>query len=466
MAAPSRSRRSRAAFRLLAGLGCGLAASACAPAAGRAPDVVLVVLDTVRADHTSLHGYRRTTTPRLDALAQRATVFPRAHATAPWTLPAHASLFTGRTPAEHGAHRVAVPGPDEVGIRPLDARRRTLAEALRDRGYATAGFAANEAFLAPRYGLGRGFDEWSVALEPGWKVADRAVRWLDERADEPVFLFLNVMDAHRPYNVSRRDVDPAWTARRAPGSVALLERAVLSGEPLDRALRDEVIDQYDLGVANADAALGRLLRALEERGRLADAVVIVTSDHGEQFGEHGLALHGRGVQEAALHVPLVVKAPGQETERRDPRRVSSADVPALLLEAVPSLGALRGVFPRTPGSGATLAQVHFGNLGDVKEPWAARFREHWTAVYRGDQKLLLSTTGTHRLHDLARDPDEQDDLAPTHPGLVAEMMRALDERWARLDHPGAPDGSGGGAGSEPAPLDEETRGRLEALGYL
>ncbi len=422
------------------------------------PDVIVVVLDTVRADHTSLHGYARGTTPRLDALAAKANVFRRAHASAPWTLPSHASLFTGRVPTEHGAHKVA--GTDGVGIRPLGATWPTLAEWFLESGYATAGFAANEAFLTKTYGLARGFDTWHVALEPGHRVVDRALAWLDAEERDSVFLFVNLMDAHRPYNVSRLGVDVPWTARRAPHKVAELERTVLAGEPLDPNLRQNVIDQYDLGIAHADAALGALLDGLAARQRLEGAVVVVTSDHGEHFGEHGLALHGRGVHEEALHIPLVLKQPSQQAGSEDPRRVSSADLPGILAESAEMLSGIGQRFPRRPGGQPTMAQNYFGNLADQKEPWAARFAEPWAAVYDEDEKALWRANELVAVYDIGTDPGEHTDLTDLDPSVGTRATQTWTQLRETLMATEAPDPT------ETPGLDDETRERLEALGYL
>ena len=203
--------------------GCLAAAAglACSPAPPPARGVVLVTIDTLRADHLGCYGYARNTSPSLDALAERATVYTRAMASSPWTLPTHASLFTGLAPFEHGA-RTFLDASGRSLANPLDSAHLTLAEALRAEGFATAAFVANTGYLHPRHQLDRGFEVYEVRDESAMSMLPRIFEWLDEKAGGAFFLFVNFMDAHRPYNTTPRpealppppDRDGSWFVRQ------------------------------------------------------------------------------------------------------------------------------------------------------------------------------------------------------------------------------------------------------------
>ncbi|MBI3119269.1 MAG: sulfatase-like hydrolase/transferase, partial [Candidatus Hydrogenedentes bacterium] len=223
------------------------------------PNIVLAVMDTVRADHVAAWGYHRKTTPHLDGLLGHATKFTRVQAPAPYTLPSHASMFTGRWPSEHGADSQRyVNEQQEPHVRELPLRGEflTLAERLQQAGYATGAFAANTAYLKPRFNVLQGFETQEIEHIPGVRLVERAIPWVTAQKG-PFFLFLNLMDAHRPYNLEPR---PGVLEGAVPDDPELLNRlrhAALPGDkPLDPELVRQVTSQYDTGVANADAAVG------------------------------------------------------------------------------------------------------------------------------------------------------------------------------------------------------------------
>jgi len=218
------------------------------------PNIVLITLDTVRSDHIGCYGYARNTTPRIDQLANTATRYTRALATSSWTVPVHASLFTGRFPFENGAHAFEVPAGTVNNTNPLPASAVTLAEVLSDRGYMTGAFVANEAFLSPRWQLNQGFETYIVDREYAPMINERAYRWLDAAKTRPFFMFVNYIDAHRPYNTRPR---PGLTeVPVVQDTGALLDSlvdAVMPGTgevPAELAAR--VVDQYDTAIANID----------------------------------------------------------------------------------------------------------------------------------------------------------------------------------------------------------------------
>jgi arylsulfatase A-like enzyme len=445
------------------------------------PNLLLIVMDTVRADASSLYGYSRNTTPRLDAFARRGRTFDRAIAPAPWTLPSHASLFTGRW-----AWELAV-GPD----RRLDARHPTLAEYLARHGYATAGFVANTVFCSAEYGLARGFDHYedhvvspleilrSTAL--GWlackrlegildrvyeatgreprhaleteyyrKDAERinrdALRWIDRHRDRPFFVFLNYLDAHDPY------LPPEGYDRRfgeRPRSVAdfRLLRRWSSDDLARRDPRSVTLarDAYDDCLASLDEQLGNLFDALERRGVLDETIVIVTSDHGEHFGEHRhrdmpLFGHRKSLYQPEIRVPLIVVAPGRvPPATREPRPVSLRGLPATVVDLLgigagsPFPGQSLLVPPEAPSDEG--GPTHLGDA--VLAEFASRTDRHPERRYWGSPPGLVRAIvadgkvyhrhhdGHEELYDLTSDPHELRDLAGTGAYVhVLERFRA------------------------------------------
>ena len=340
------------------------------PARAGAPNVLFLLWDTVRASELSVYGHRAPTTPELARFAERAVVFDRAMATAPYTLPSHASLFTGRWSHDLSANWHTA----------LDAKTRTLAEALSAAGYRSGGFSANRFYVTRRYGLARGFTHFEeqgnwiqevvlqstllrliVHNERSRRVtgfADylarvrapdqrtRLLRWLEKSDRRPFFAFVNYMDAHAPflppapYDTSFgwfRPSDDAAERRR----LRLLAHLAPPDLPHHEALRQE--RAYEAAIANLDAETGRLLRDLEARGYLANTIVVIAADHGEEFGEHGVFAHGNSLYLQSLHVPLLVRYPGGPAGPvRVKSTVSMRDVPATILD-------LAGLQPQLSG---------------------------------------------------------------------------------------------------------------------
>ena len=288
------------------------------------PNVLFIVVDTRRADHLSCYGYSRCTSPALDGIARQGVLFENAISPSSWTQPAHASLLTGRYPHEHQAETA-----------PLDNRFPTLGEAMCERGYRTGAFSANPQFFTRVQGFGRGFlrfeDRYHSAAamakctvygrlfsayglprlgfvdDPTRKRAadvNRALfRWLDQDRTRPCFAFLNYFDVHEPF----LPPEPFRSRFSKPGD------AVPSAESLSGASvreRQSVTDAYDNCVAYVDQYLSELFRGLQERGMAANSVVVVTSDHGELLGEHGLRSHGNALYRELVHVPLLIWWPG------------------------------------------------------------------------------------------------------------------------------------------------------------
>ncbi len=403
------------------------------------PNVVLVVLDTVRADHLSAYGYPRPTAPRLEALCERADRYATARSTAPWTLPSHASLFTGKFPFQHHADAELV---DAVfnDARPLAEEELTLAEALAAEGYATAAFAANRGYVNERMGLTQGFATFVNERRPGVEMAALAHEWVKARPEgQPFFLFVNYMDAHRPYNAAPVDGPNEAALPKAPEENsselldALYEQVYGSDAPPDAALLQKAIDAYDRGIANADRGVGELLAALERDGLLDGALVIVTADHGEYLGEHDLVEHSKDVYEPALRVPLIVKRPGQSRGRVIDEPASIADVPGLVLAELPKSVSSKhaGKFPGQAGVRGLFAEINYSRGKDMAAPWGERFLRERSALYLERWKVIRSSDGRHELYDLASDPREERNLFAERPKEAQLLLDTLARIQAR-----------------------------------
>ncbi len=441
------------------------------PRASSRPDVLLVVLDTCRADRVEVGGYGRPTTPRLSKLASIGTTFRRCLTPSPWTPPSHGSLFTGLLPRHHGVREGA---GDRVapGI-PL------LAETLRAGGYETVAFTANP-HISPATGLDAGFDTVFRCYAPvvGKWTADRVegqVRtWLDLRrargvARKPLFAFVNLMDAHLPYTFDAAavkavrghgELEAARAASTIPEKTAL---AHLYGVSLldDRTLRALDV-AYDGAVRTDDAAMGGIFDAFRDDGYLENAFVAVTADHGENLGEHGEMSHIMSVHEPVLRVPLVVSWPGRfEGGRVEEAQVRLQDLYPTILEvaglpvpapcgrdAVPLTE--RPLLPRVAVAEyaapyAYVGEAHAGFPGVPESRWE-RFYHSLLAVReeapgRGALKYIATrlvdpiqgkeTLLKEELFDMAADPGELENLLGAAPEPVhrarADRLRAIGE---------------------------------------
>lgn len=453
----------------LAALSVWALAGACADAGPAGPRparaVILVTLDTLRADHLGCYGYDRPTSPNLDALAEGATLFTRAVSSGAWTAPSHASLFTGLDPYEHGTVSILVDRPLLRNVFPLHPRHVTLAEALRANGFATAAFVANGGFLSTWLKLDQGFDTYRVKREPAAKKNRAISRWLAAHRQRPFFLFVNFMDTHRPYNTKPR---PGFLDPPAPTykelAISFFHRVMAGEGPIPEDVRKLVIDQYDTAIAHVDEAVGELVAELRRLGLYDDVLLVVTSDHGEFFGEHGLAEHSKDVYQPVLRVPLLVKYAGQTRGERRDEIVSSVHVAHLVATglASPVRERLLERFPRAPGDDPVLAENYYARTADLLDPrWGHRFRRVRRAVFDGKWKLLHSSDSAHELYDLESDPGETRNLADSEPEVVKRLSAYLEERLARgsrFPRPVRPN-------APPPELTAEEEAELRELGY-
>jgi len=439
-----------------------LAISAFTAGCGASPqprNLLLISLDTLRADHLGCYGYQRPTSPFLDRLASQGVLFEQAYATSPWTLPSHASLFTGLYPSQHGVmtEELALPGD-----------LPTLAEALRERGFATAGFVSG-IFVGPRFGLGRGFERYlaiptraksggsATSLSATDRVSAGGLEWLAARDGRPFFLFLHYFDIHSDYRPEPRFAEQFGKPYHGPvdGSTRQLLAFLRRQIAFDADDRAHLVDLYDAEIRQLDQGLENLFAELRERGALEQTVVVVTADHGEELFDHGGVFHGQTQYQEMLRVPLVLVGPGIPRGLR-------IDQPVSLVDLVPTLLTLLGAEMSPSVSGRDLAPLWQG--GGAGWPERDLFAEANStseggspqrAVLRGRWKLVLHASGQRELFDLGGDPSERVNRAAAEPERTADLASQLTTRL----------GSVRKAPALPR-LSPAMRKQLEALGYL
>ena len=441
------ARRGRRALAtaLLAAIWVACVFSSCGRARGpdRAERIILVTIDTLRADRLGCYGARRPATPALDALARESILYEDVTAPAPITLVSHSTILTGLNPPAHGVRA--------NGSFRLPAAVMTLPAFLKAEGFATAAFVGS--FVLNReFGLDRGFDLYDDAMpprpgsrkllfdeRPAEEVLGRARAWLSSRTREKFFLWIHLFDPHAPY--------------RPPA-------------PFDRSYAD---DPYAGEVAYVDAELGKFFAGIREMGIYDGALIVVTADHGESLGEHGEKTHGLFVYQSTLHVPLIVRPPGGEPS---PVRVGS---PVGLVDIAPSVLAAAGLAPPAPMEGRLLPRFPAGSRTAVvdsgREPGGAPrgiYFENlmpfhyfgWAAergLRAGSRKLIRGVAS--ELYDLGSDAGETNDLAAREPGEVTRLQTRLEETGVASEALAPADAANAG-------LSGESLMRLRALGYV
>ncbi len=447
-----------------------LTAGACA-APRSLPNIVIVSLDTVRADAFAPDGLARAGSGR--AYLQRdAIYFSQARAPMAFTLPSHMTMWTGASPRVHRVLGVRDRLSDAIG---------TLPEILAAAGYRTLGVFSNS-WLSGNFGFARGFEHWERVeddLVYADRVSARALSLVTASDGRPTFLFAHFMDAHSdtelrgnrlPYYSPPKvcgDLDPLTLARAScDGQGRCATEFLLSADREKRAVGEETIGTlralYECGVEALDADLGRFFEALDRQGLWRDALVIVLSDHGEEFREHGRFVHSQTYEES-IRVPLWLKLP----DGRRPRlRVDTSMSVADLLPTVLEVAGLGARLPASCTEGRSLLGAMRGDASFASRANLAQdklFRATW-AITQGNLKLIFHRREqTARLFDLRDDPKETRDLASARP-LEVQRLRDLAEEKIRNDdlaaraYPAV-------AASDPV-LDEATREQLRALGYL
>jgi arylsulfatase A-like enzyme len=426
--------------------------SGCAQGPANATGVILVSIDTLRPDHLGCYGYAPPTSPHVDAVCREAVVFDQALSHAPSTLLSHASLFTSRIPQHHGASHVR-----RLAIR---ADAPTLAEMYRRAGWRTAGFYGG-AQLAAEFGFDRGFEVYAVRDVPFTALVPEALSWLAGlRGDEPFFLFLHTFQVHHPYEpaaASLRRFEPRYSGQLPPTiGVDLLAAANEGRLELDDADSRHIVAAYDAEIREMDAGVGTLLAALRRSGLLRRSLLVLTSDHGEEFGEHGfMGWHSHTLFQELLRVPLILRLPGEGgAALRVADRVQLLDVAPTLLAASGVAGPdLEGVsllpLLSSPG-GVEEVSLRRRLAGRPHIALAETTQVRVDGILLGRWKLI-----DNRLFDLRDDPAERIDLSVAARPRAAHLRALLAVAHGAASTPGAP-----------VSLDGETETALRALGYL
>jgi arylsulfatase A-like enzyme/Tfp pilus assembly protein PilF len=394
--------------------------------------VVLISLDTCRADYIVCYGYRRARTPNIDAVAGGGILFKNVVSPVPLTLPAHSTMMTGTIPPYHGAH-------DNLDYR-LGDSNVTLAEILKEKGYATGAVIA--AFiLDSRFGLNQGFDYYSdkfdeemnemgIAERRGEEVTDYGIKWLDEHKDEPFFLFLHYYDPHLPYD--------------APA-------------PFEPQFFKDRYSLYAAEVSYADHCIGQVIDKLKSLGIYDSTLIIIAGDHGEAIGEHSEQSHSYFIYDEVVKVPLIFKPPGKRQGRKIDDLVGLVDI-------APTVCSLLGIDSLPQVQGQDLSPYFKGKDGVNKERHI--YCESMTPTKYNCSSLLGAVTRRFKyiqaprpeLYDLIEDPDEIKNLAESQP----QRARIMQDRLKRI----VEDSVRKSGSDSQLELDDEARQKLESLGYV
>ena len=412
---------------------------ACAPEPAGDPNVLFLVIDALRPRHVSGLGYQRKTTPNLDELMKEGVVFSDATSPSSYTRAAVPSIFVSVMPTEH---RVRTQGD---AVDPLPDHYTTLAELLKERGYATAAFMPNPS-LDRAYNFDQGFDHYdddfqlgrpgttrSEGNETARRIRKRSLAWLDEQDRQPWFLYLHYRDVHGPY-VPPPPYHEAFWDPDGPKTPITEAQAEARHRYLDLRRGEQVLEfylsQYDGEILYTDHQIQKLLDRLDDRGMLENTLIVVTADHGESFLEHGTWDHGTGLYQEELHVPLYLIVPGERGEGWRGRRI---DVPVQTSDLLPTLVELLDLPAPDGMMGPSLVEAIEGRAdperlifadGDIgRGGWVGMIRE-------GPWKLIHDPPrGRTELYDLSRDPGEQRDLAAAEPERAARLRERLEAQW-------------------------------------
>ena len=455
------------------------------------PNVLVIIVDALRADHLSTYGYSRQTSPYVTKLASQGVLFQNAIAAASWTLPSHASILTGRLPHETGADR-----PDGS----VDQSMPTLAQTFRQRGYRTAAFSANWWFFARRLGFGRGFlhfEDFSSAVSaaaqtnlgqriqnvclklkvlanavgraPAEDINPHILNWLD-RGRSPFFVVANLMDVHEPYLPAAECFHRFSKLARPSGQVFL-------GNPrMDHLSPAEIqneMDAYDASIYCLDRQISELMDALRARQLLRNTIVVFTSDHGDGFGEHGLMSHGNSLYRELIHVPLIMVGPGIPA-------ATVVERPASLMWLAPTLLSLTGGSTQPfPGPAMNLAWSGAAQplwLDPVSElaqmyqdPNAPNYSSALLSVVTSKWHLIAGGSKGQELYDHGEDKAEAHNLAGAN-SAVAQMLKGELQREV-AGKPAQPGQLNSGTVEQPlrkqdAAERQKMNDYLKALGYM
>jgi arylsulfatase A-like enzyme len=420
-------------------------------------NLILISVDTLRADHLACYGYPRQTSPTIDSLARQGTRFHTVAAQAPWTLPSHVSMVTGLYPHRHGVTTTEGRLAEKVP---------TLATLLAREGFAT-GALTNSEWLTERQRFNSGFHTFEYISEWSGKklrncapeITDKAIRWIRKNDQRPFFLFVHYYDVHSDYQPDeayrRMFVDPSYRGLINGSTSQLLQVRRGTRRLTPDAVR-HVIDLYDGEIRQLDDQIARLLRFLDRRGRSGDTCVVFTADHGEEFLEHGSVLHGRTLFDEVIAVPLIIRGPNV------PAANTVTDL-VQLVDLVPTALGLLGLQPASDLDGHDLRTTWTGanpqagtRLAFAEADWQNAEPDIKRMVRSPRFKLVYDRlSGARQLYDLQTDPRETRDVITGHADVAYAMIKAL-ATFTATTRPV----------ERAAPLPQETIERLKSLGYL
>lgn len=419
------------AFLLFAALGASPASGTPAAAKTLPTNILVITVDTLRADHLGCYGYKQVRTPNIDSLAAGGVLFERAFTPVPITLPAHTVIFTGTYPTFSGMH--------DFSANRLGTTQPTLASILKGRGFATGAVVAS-AVLDSRFGLNRGFDFYYDHFDfnrlqeanlddmerPGNIVADQALAWLAKNASKPFFFWMHLYDPHYPYHPPSPYADE------------------YKSHP------------YDGEISFADEQVGRILRFLKDKHLDQDTLIVLCGDHGEGLGEHGEQTHGFFIYNSTLHVPLILRLPGGNRSKRVSDLVSLADVLPTILHlmnlTVPSEVQGKDLSPLLSDQGASEPRALYS------ETFLPRLHFNWSEI-RGieTERFHFIQAPKPELYDVSRDPGELQNLYAQKSAVATELSGKLQSMIAQL--------TPGEERAEKTGLDPALMERLKSLGY-
>jgi arylsulfatase A-like enzyme len=413
--------------------------------------VILISIDTLRADHLGCYGHPLPTSPNLDAFAAEGTLFEDAVAPSPWTLPSQLSLLTGLYPTRHGVRTTDRTLADSIP---------TLASLLARQGFETAA-VVNSVIMRPQFGTSKGFARYAMVDSDqsrrgaAFRITNEAMRWLDDHRGGRILLFLHYYDVHSDYSSLRRYENIfAPLKSRFDGSTAQLLQVKRGELRLGQSEAAHLARLYDAGIRQLDDDLARLFSHLSDNGWFDDTVVVVTSDHGEEFLEHGSVLHGRTHYQEMLRIPLMMRGPTIPVGVR-------IRAPVSLVDVLPTLLGLLGLPPDPALDGVDLRALWKSPEHPPAERWLfaaggpGRTADGIRSVRNERYKLVLHKGSRRReLYDLAEDPQEGENLLGSRPRIAGRLSAEL-ARFVASERE-AP---------EAQEISRELRERLEELGY-
>ncbi|MBW1823105.1 MAG: sulfatase [Deltaproteobacteria bacterium] len=418
------------------------------------PNLILVSIDTLRADHLGCYGYDRPTSPTLDRLASEGMLFECAYATSPWTLPSHGTMLTGFYPGRIGLNSEDSTLPTEL---------ETLAMVLSKHSFSTAA-VVNSFFVSEKYGFNRGFDYFCFVPENHAPIGaapiiiKQAMQWVQQHKNEQFFLFLHFYDVHANYSTlpqyEEQFVGPYNGV--ADGTLAQLIEFRKGTLSLDKADVKHFADLYDAEIRQLDDQLKRLLGFLQQEALLEKSFMIITSDHGEEFLDHGGILHGRTQYQELIHIPLIIRGPGIPPSRRFKGIVS-------LLDMVPTVLSLLGISSPSGLEGLDLSPLWQDNRYKLPDRFIFSEADQYNvkndikrAVWHGKYKLHYDLlTKKLELYNLVNDPTERLNVASEYPSVGMVLLTKIKKFMMKITRD-----------TQSVPLTPKEIEKLKSLGYL